>query len=261
MRLRAEHPEWIERRFACDDPGAATKARRVVGEVLGGRVATSVVKRAELVISELMTEGTRDSAESAAKMIVRLGLRQDGCRLEVETAGPLPLLSGLDAEQQGRKAQGAAFVAALSERWGFGRTAEGGTRVWAELSYARRTAEAEAGEQEIARRAGAPVLAGQPESGSADVHVVPDERAATWHVYDAGVAVRLSEHATETEAEAVACVCARLRGGQRVVIHDRYHRTREAAIAGGGGWTPARQPSRRRVARQAAGMTMTTRRR
>ena len=48
MRRHAEHPEWIEQRFACDDPGAATTARRVVGEVLGGRVATSVVKRAEL---------------------------------------------------------------------------------------------------------------------------------------------------------------------------------------------------------------------
>jgi hypothetical protein len=132
------------------------------------------VKRAEFVILELLKEGTRDSAESAAKRIVRLGLRQDGCRLEVETAGPLPLLSGLDAEHQGRK--------------------------WAELSYARRTAEAQAGEQEIARRAGVPVLAGQPESDPAEVHVVADDRAATWHVYDAGVAVRLSEHATETEA-------------------------------------------------------------
>jgi hypothetical protein len=144
---------------------------------------------------------------------------------------------------------------------GVERTAEVGTRVWAELSYARRAAASEAGEQEIARRAFVQVIAGQPASDPADVHVVPDERAATWHVYDAGVAVRLSEHTTETEAEAVARVCARLRGVQRVVTHDRYHRTREASIAGGGGWTPARQPGRRRVARQAAGVTMTTRRR
>ena len=245
MRPQAEPPEWIEQRFASDDPGASTAARRVVGEVLGGRVATSVVKRAELVISELLTQGTR----SAATMIVRLGPRHDGCRLEVET-----LLTTPGAEGQGR-APSAKFVEALSERCGFERTAERGTRVWAELSYARRAAEEEAGEQEIARRAGVTVVAGQPEADPVDVHVVPDERAATWHVYDAGMAVRLSAHATVTEAEAVARVCARLRGVQRIVIHDRYHRTHEAAIA------PARQPGRGRLARQAAGMTMTTRRR
>ena len=61
----------------------------------------------------------------------------------------------------------------------------------------------------------------------ADLHVVPNERAGTWNVYDARIARAMSEHSTETEAEAAARVSARVRGGRRIVIHDRYHRTRE----------------------------------
>jgi hypothetical protein len=172
LRPEAEHPEWIEQRFACD-PGVAAAARHVVGEVLSGRVTPSVVKRAELVISELVADAMRRTAESAGEVVVRLARQQDGCRLEVETGGRLPT------------------------------------------------------------------------SDLACVHVVPDERTATWHVYDADMAVGLSEHATETEAEAIAGVCARIRGAPRVVIHDRYHRTREAAIAGGGSM-PVRRPRRGR---------------
>jgi hypothetical protein len=108
----------------------------------------------------------------------------------------------------------------LSERWGFERTAHGATRIWAELSEP----DASGGEPE---NAGARAAVGPMAAGVADLHVLPNERAGTWNVYDARIARAMSEHSTETEAEAAARVCARVRGGRRIVIHDRYHRTRE----------------------------------
>ena len=260
MRSGGDRAEWIEQRLA-DDPDVVATARHAVGGVLDGRVATSVVKRAELVVSELVVDGMSRRAASHGAVVVRLACRRDGCCLEVETGELLPVLAAPGATQEGRKALAGAYIDALSERWGFERTAESRTRVWAELSYARRPAEEEASEHELARRAGVTVAAGEPEPDRADVHIVPDERAGTWHVYDAGVAARLSEHATETEAEAAGRECARIRGVQQIVIHDRYHRTREAAIAGGGVSTPARRPGRGRLAGQPAAATMPTRRR
>ena len=50
-----------------------------------------------------------------------------------------------------------------------------------------------------------------------------------WRVYDAGELVVLSEHTNATEAEFVALARAEDRGDQRVVVHDRYHRTRDAS--------------------------------
>jgi hypothetical protein len=65
---------------------------------------------------------------------------------------------------------------------------------------------------------------------ASDVHVVPNERAATWQVFDPCEGRPVSEHTSETEAEAAARRCARSRGDQRIVIHDRYHRTYEARV-------------------------------
>jgi len=57
-----------------------------------------------------------------------------------------------------------------------------------------------------------------------DVHVIPDERT-TWRVYDGDAAVPLSEHTNATEAELAAHARAEGRDADRVVVHDRYHRT------------------------------------
>jgi len=59
-----------------------------------------------------------------------------------------------------------------------------------------------------------------------EVHVIPDERT-TWRVYDAGLADPVSEHTNATEAECAAVARAEQRGAERVVLHDRYHRTHE----------------------------------
>jgi hypothetical protein len=64
-----------------------------------------------------------------------------------------------------------------------------------------------------------------------EVHVIPRPRAATWCVYIDAVAEALSEHISETAAESAARTQARTRGASRIVIHDRYHRTRFGAPA------------------------------
>jgi Uncharacterized protein conserved in bacteria (DUF2188) len=62
-------------------------------------------------------------------------------------------------------------------------------------------------------------------SDAGEVHIVPRPRAGTWAIYvDAG-ADAVSEHPTETAAEAAAQTEALLRGVETVVLHDRYHRT------------------------------------
>lgn len=60
-----------------------------------------------------------------------------------------------------------------------------------------------------------------------EVHVVPDERT-TWRVYDGDAAAPLSEHGNATEAELAARARAEDRNAERIVVHDRYHRTHDA---------------------------------
>lgn len=60
-----------------------------------------------------------------------------------------------------------------------------------------------------------------------DLHVVPDERTTTWRVFEADADSPLSEHASATEAEFAAQAWAYRRGAERVIVHDRYHRTYE----------------------------------
>jgi hypothetical protein len=63
-----------------------------------------------------------------------------------------------------------------------------------------------------------------------EVHVIPDQRT-TWRVYTAGAATPLSEHTNATEAEFAARARAAEHGAERVVVHDRYHRTHETHTA------------------------------
>ena len=70
-----------------------------------------------------------------------------------------------------------------------------------------------------------------------ELHVVPDERAATWRLYDTDAtaplsrhtnATELSRHTNATDAEFAARAIAKARGANRIVVHDRYHRTHDA---------------------------------
>jgi hypothetical protein len=125
-------------------------------------------------------------------------------------------------------------VHALSERWGSERTRTGTTRVWAQLadtavpgdpacgesSEATRPDTASSTERELTPPGQRAVFAGR----SAAVHVVPQPRTATWGVYVDVAADPLSEHTSETEAEAAARVHALTSGGEAILVHDRYHR-------------------------------------
>jgi hypothetical protein len=66
-----------------------------------------------------------------------------------------------------------------------------------------------------------------------EVHVIADEQTI-WRVYDADAAAPLSEHTNATEAELAARAHAQDRDAERVVIHDRYNRTHDAASAPAG---------------------------
>jgi hypothetical protein len=61
-----------------------------------------------------------------------------------------------------------------------------------------------------------------------ELHVIADERS-TWRVYQEGASAPLSEHTNATDAERAALARADERDAHRVVVHDRYHRTHDAA--------------------------------
>jgi hypothetical protein len=63
-----------------------------------------------------------------------------------------------------------------------------------------------------------------------ELHIIPDERT-TWRIYASDALAALSEHTNATAAEFAARAHAEDCGVQRVVIHDRYHRTRVAAFS------------------------------
>jgi hypothetical protein len=62
------------------------------------------------------------------------------------------------------------------------------------------------------------------------LHVVADVRGE-WGVFENGSRRPLSLHPSATEAEFVAWVHADDRGSERIVVHDRYGRTRAAVGA------------------------------
>ena len=68
-----------------------------------------------------------------------------------------------------------------------------------------------------------------PRGQARDLHVVPEPRAGTWHVYASDASTPMCEHTTETDAEAAAQRLAQATGASRVVIYDRYHRTHLSA--------------------------------
>jgi hypothetical protein len=60
-----------------------------------------------------------------------------------------------------------------------------------------------------------------------ELHVLPDPRRATWQVTGPGAS---SEHATANEAERAARSEAERGRCDRIVLHDRYGRTRELVV-------------------------------
>jgi anti-sigma regulatory factor (Ser/Thr protein kinase) len=227
----------VEVRLALD-VGAPGAARIVVTQVLGERVAAPVLERAKLVMSELVSNSVRHRGPSAdAAVTVRVRLLDGGLWLEVEDPGRNGIVAPHGADPRALGGFGLHIVQALSERWGSERARAGRTRVWAQLADTAVYADQAFGERDEATRPDA-ARAGTTEGElrrpgrraarvgrSAAVHVVPRPRTATWGVYVDSVADPLSEHTSETEAEAAARAHALTSGGEAIVVHDRYHRT------------------------------------
>lgn len=86
-------------------------------------------------------------------------------------------------------------------------------RVWAELN--------------VTPSADEPPPVPQPRE---EVHVAPGPRAGIWQVYLGAEDVVLSQHGSETDAERAAHEHAALHEIRRIVIHDRYFRTRSLPV-------------------------------
>ena len=199
------------------DVDAPAMARRVVASALAERVAPSVIERAKLTISELITNSVRYSgAPGGGYAIVRLQLSDERLRLEVEDPGRGGAVVPRRADPIAGGGFGLHVVEALSERWGSERHASGALSVWAELSLDP----ALAGKESPTANANAASQRGE------EVHVVPEPRAGSWSVYLDPLAPALSKHPSQTDAEAAARAHATLGNCRRIVVHDRYFRTR-----------------------------------
>jgi len=117
------------------DAKAPAAARAIVTGRLRGRVPDPVLDRAQLVTSELVTNGLIHShAPEEARMVFRLELVPGAVRLEVEDPGRRGAVAPRSPDLNGGGGFGLNLVQRLSERWGVERVAAGGTRVWAQIA-------------------------------------------------------------------------------------------------------------------------------
>ena len=119
------------------DVQAPGVARSVIAQWLADQVAPCVLETALLLVSELVTNSVRHSgAPEGDDVVVRVDLWRDGCRLEVEDPGRDGVIAPHPPDPLNGGGMGLNLVQMLSERWGVVRTAEGPTRVWAQLPRA-----------------------------------------------------------------------------------------------------------------------------
>src|SRR4051794_35069285 len=111
-------------------PGAA---RIVVAALLQNRVPASVLRDAQLVASELVSNSLRHSCPRASVVFVRAQLTGTMVRLEVADGGRDGVIAPRPPDLQGGGGMGLNVVQALSERWGLERVPASGSRVWAQL--------------------------------------------------------------------------------------------------------------------------------
>jgi anti-sigma regulatory factor (Ser/Thr protein kinase) len=133
-------------RLPCDERAPAA-ARSVVAQCLSERVAADVRENAQLVVSELVSNGVLHSGACAADaLVVRVGLSRTMVRLEVEDPGRGGVVAPRSPDLTIGGGFGLQLVQAVSERWGMERVTEGGTSVWAQLPRTRAAAPASSDE-------------------------------------------------------------------------------------------------------------------
>jgi serine/threonine-protein kinase RsbW len=136
VREHADDAYRVETLLAADvqAPGAA---RALVAEELRERIAASVLERAQLLASELITNSICHSGAPAdAQLVFRLELSRRGVRIEVQDPGRGGVIAPRPGDPGGGGGFGLNIVQTLSERWGLERIASGGTRVWAQIALA-----------------------------------------------------------------------------------------------------------------------------
>jgi anti-sigma regulatory factor (Ser/Thr protein kinase) len=127
--------ERIEARFALDVHAPAA-ARSTIADCLGDRVAPAVLDNAMLLATELVTNSVRHSGMPAsAGVAVAITITPVNVRLDVDDPGRGGTIAPRPPDEE-RGGFGLNLVQTLSERWGVERAAQGGTRVWAQLSRA-----------------------------------------------------------------------------------------------------------------------------
>ena len=117
-----------------DDPRSVAPARAALRSFVGDRFQAEDVDGAELVVSELITNAQRVSAD--ARVLLTVSLTDMTLRIEVADCDPsrptLPATANHDAES----GRGLLLVEALAARWGTSLSGLGKC-VWAELPVHR----------------------------------------------------------------------------------------------------------------------------
>lgn len=115
----------------CLDVRAPAVARAAVADRVRHAVAASVLDDAQLVVSELVTNGVCHSGGSPDDMLtLRVEVSASALRLEVEDPGRGGAVALRPPDSDGA-GEGLHIVQSISERWGVERMTAGGTRVWA----------------------------------------------------------------------------------------------------------------------------------
>jgi anti-sigma regulatory factor (Ser/Thr protein kinase) len=93
-----------------------------------------VLEAAQLLASELVTNSVRHSGQPDGEdVVVRVHVWRGVCRLEVEDPGCDRVIAARPIDPGDYGGMGLNLVETLSDRWGVIRTAQGPTRVWAQL--------------------------------------------------------------------------------------------------------------------------------
>jgi serine/threonine-protein kinase RsbW len=113
---------------------APRAARDVVAGVLVEWMPAEIVERAQLVVSELVTNSLLHSgAGPGEKVTLTVRAWKRRCRIEVEDPGRRGVVAPRSADLLNGGGMGLNLVAAVSECWGVIRDAGGPNCVWAQL--------------------------------------------------------------------------------------------------------------------------------
>jgi serine/threonine-protein kinase RsbW len=112
-------------------------ARKLVADTLRDRVSPAVAERAQVVVSELMTNSLVHSGVAGLEPArLRIRVADGSCRIEVQDEGRGAAFTPRPADLLHGGGMGLRLVDTFSECWGMVRSEVAPTRVWAQLACA-----------------------------------------------------------------------------------------------------------------------------